>query len=67
MIRPGSWSQSEMVANETVPTASADPGWRPRSSEPLEAEEQLVEGNRAMLLHHTRLQPAPDGRRSATT
>ena len=46
--------QSEMVANETLPTASADPRVAAALREPLEAEEQLVEGSRAMLLHHTR-------------
>lgn len=46
--------QSEMVANEATPTASADPRVAAALSEPLVAEEQLVEGDRAMLLHHTR-------------
>ena len=45
---------SEMVANETMPSASADPRVAAALNEPLVAEEQLHEGNRAMLLHRTR-------------
>ncbi|HEX2903747.1 MAG TPA: glycosyl hydrolase family 65 protein [Jatrophihabitans sp.] len=46
--------QSEMVANESIPAASADPRVAAALSEPLVAEEQLIEGDRAMLLHYTR-------------
>ena len=46
--------QSELVANESVPTASGDPRVAAVLERPLEAEEQLQDGNRSLLVHHTR-------------
>jgi alpha,alpha-trehalose phosphorylase len=46
--------QSELVANESVPTISADPRVAAVLERPLEAEEQLLDGNRSMLVHRTR-------------
>lgn len=46
--------QSELVANESVPAASADPRVAAALREPLVAEEHSAEGSRATLLHHTR-------------
>ena len=45
---------SEMVANESVPTASADPRVAAALSEPLVAEQMLSENHKALLLHRTR-------------
>lgn len=46
--------QSEMVANEAMPAPSADPRVAAALAQPLEAEEQLIDGDRTMLLHRTR-------------
>ena len=46
--------QSELVANESVPTATGDPRVAAALERPLEAEDQLQEGNRSMLVHRTR-------------
>ena len=46
--------QSELVANESVPTAAGDPRVAAALQRPLEAEHQLQDGNRSMLVHRTR-------------
>ncbi|HTZ42518.1 MAG TPA: glycosyl hydrolase family 65 protein [Jatrophihabitans sp.] len=46
--------QSELVANESVPAATGDPRVAAALERPLEAEEQLQDGNRALLVHRTR-------------
>jgi len=46
--------QSELVANESVPTASGDPRVAAVLERPLEAEEQFQDGNRSLLVHSTR-------------
>ncbi|MFL6163391.1 MAG: glycoside hydrolase family 65 protein [Jatrophihabitantaceae bacterium] len=46
--------QSELVANESVPTASDDPRVAAVLEHPLEAEDQLLDGSRSMLVHRTR-------------
>jgi alpha,alpha-trehalose phosphorylase len=46
--------QSELVANEHLPTASGDPRVAAILAAPLEADEQSSTDMRALLLHHTR-------------
>lgn len=46
--------QSELVANESVPSVSGDPRVAAALERPLEAEDQLQDGNRSMLVHRTR-------------
>lgn len=47
--------QSELVANEDVPSGSADPRMAAALDRPLEAEQHMVEGNRSLLVHRTKL------------
>ncbi|MGI8695729.1 MAG: glycoside hydrolase family 65 protein [Mycobacteriales bacterium] len=47
--------QSELVANEELPTASADPRAAAALEHPLEAEEHSTSGNRSLLIHRTRV------------
>ena len=46
--------QSELVAHEDVPAPSGDPRVAAALESPLEAEEQLGRGSRALLVHRTR-------------
>jgi alpha,alpha-trehalose phosphorylase len=46
--------QSELVANEVMPAASADPRVAAALERPLQAVEHSIEGNRSLLLHRTR-------------
>ncbi len=46
--------QSELVANEPVPAASADPRVAAALADPLEPVAQLAEANRSQLIHRTR-------------
>jgi len=46
--------QSELVANESVPAPSDDPRVAAALERPLVAEEQWLDGNRALLVHRTR-------------
>ena len=46
--------QSELVANETMPMASKDPRAAAALAEPLVSDSHDAEGNRAVLVHHTR-------------
>jgi alpha,alpha-trehalose phosphorylase len=47
--------QSELVANEELPAASADPRVAAALGRPLEAEDHSATGNRSSLIHRTRL------------
>jgi alpha,alpha-trehalose phosphorylase len=46
--------QSELVANEEVPQRSGDPRVAAALASPLEHEEHMGEGTRALLMHRTR-------------
>ncbi|MEO6700948.1 MAG: glycosyl hydrolase family 65 protein [Jatrophihabitantaceae bacterium] len=46
--------QSELVANESMPAASADPRVAAALQRPLEPVEQAMAGNRSLLIHRTR-------------
>jgi len=46
--------QSEMVANEPIPAQSGDPRVAAVLSEPLLAEDHMLDGDRALLMHRTR-------------
>ena len=46
--------QSELVANESVPAASADPRVAAALEKPLEAEEHSASDDRSLLMHRTR-------------
>ena len=46
--------QSELVANEQMPTLSADPRVSAVLESPLEAEDHAVDGNSALLIHKTK-------------
>jgi alpha,alpha-trehalose phosphorylase len=47
--------QSELVANESVPSASADPRVAAALEKPLEAEEHSGNDDRSLLMHRTRV------------
>jgi len=47
--------QSELVANEDLPTHSADPRAAEVLDHPLEAEEHSASSNRSLLIHRTRV------------
>ncbi len=47
--------QSELVANEALPTQSKDPRVGAALSSALEGEEHLAQGTKGLLIHHTRV------------
>ena len=47
--------QSELIANEDLPTASGDPRTAAVLSSPLECEEHQAQGTIGLMVHHTRV------------